>query len=126
LLRYRWNRSAFSRATAYDITSPWRKDTSTAAETRAVEPLRLCPGSGTALQRKILTEVGCSHQSRASFFGADQVNRAGVAKLLASMQRLSKPVLPSFSASSAASISKSGFWRRAALKRPSDTSADQA
>ena len=30
--------------------------------------------SGTAIQRKILTEVGCSHQSLASFFGADRVN----------------------------------------------------
>jgi DNA topoisomerase VI subunit B len=50
--------------------------------------------SSTALQRKILTEVGCSHQSLASFFGADRVNRAGVAKLLAAMQRLSKPVAP--------------------------------
>jgi len=30
--------------------------------------------SGTAIQRKILTEVGCSHQSLASFFGADRVS----------------------------------------------------
>jgi DNA topoisomerase VI subunit B len=50
--------------------------------------------SGTALQRKILNEVGCSHQSLASFFGADRVNRAGVAKLLAAMKRYSKPVAP--------------------------------
>jgi hypothetical protein len=50
--------------------------------------------SGTAVQRKILTEVGCSHQSLASFFGADQVNRSGVAKLLAAMRRYSKPVNP--------------------------------
>ena len=42
--------------------------------------------SGTAVQRKILTEVGCSHQSLAQFFGADQVNRVGVAKLLAAMK----------------------------------------
>ena len=38
--------------------------------------------SGTALQRKILNEVGCSHQSLARFFGTNRVNRAGVAKLL--------------------------------------------
>jgi DNA topoisomerase VI subunit B len=50
--------------------------------------------SGTAVQRKILTEVGCSHQSLAQFFGADQVNRVGVAKLLAAMKRHSKPVNP--------------------------------
>jgi hypothetical protein len=50
--------------------------------------------SGTAIQRKILAEVGCSHQSLAEFFGADQVNRVGVAKLLAAMKRHSKPVNP--------------------------------
>jgi hypothetical protein len=50
--------------------------------------------SGTARQRKILNEVGCSHQSLAAFFGADQVNRAGIAKLLEAMQRHSKPVAP--------------------------------
>ncbi len=50
--------------------------------------------SGTSVQRKILTEVGCSHQSLASFFGADHVNSSGVAKLLAAMKRHSKPVDP--------------------------------
>jgi DNA topoisomerase VI subunit B len=50
--------------------------------------------SGTAVQRKILTEVGCSHQSLAQFFGVDQVNRGGIAKLLAAMRRYSKPVAP--------------------------------
>ena len=50
--------------------------------------------SGTAVQRKILNEVGCSHQSLASFFGADQVNRAGIARLLAAMRKYSKPVAP--------------------------------
>jgi hypothetical protein len=50
--------------------------------------------SGTAVQRKILTEVGCSHQSLASFFGVKKVNQSGIAKLLASMQRHSKPVAP--------------------------------
>src|SRR5262245_23102871 len=33
--------------------------------------------SGTIVRRKILTEVGCSHQSLAQFFGVDQVNRQG-------------------------------------------------
>jgi hypothetical protein len=50
--------------------------------------------SGTARQRKILNEVGCSHQSLARFFGVDQVNHDGIARLLAAMQRHSKPVAP--------------------------------
>jgi DNA topoisomerase VI subunit B len=50
--------------------------------------------SGTARQRQILNEAGCSHQSLASFFGADQVNRAGIAMLREAMQRHSKPVAP--------------------------------
>ena len=48
--------------------------------------------SGTAVQRKVLEEVGCSHQSLAQFFGINHVNRAGVAKLLASMRKHTKPV----------------------------------
>jgi hypothetical protein len=48
--------------------------------------------SGTAVQRKVLDEVGCSHQSLAAFFGVEQVNRAGIAKLLASMCKYTKPV----------------------------------
>jgi DNA topoisomerase VI subunit B len=48
--------------------------------------------SGTAVQRKVLEEVGCSHQSLAQFFGVDQVNRKGIAKLLASMRKHTKPV----------------------------------
>ena len=50
--------------------------------------------SGTAVQRKVLEEVGCSHQSLAQFFGVDQANRVGIAKLLAAMRRHSKPVAP--------------------------------
>jgi hypothetical protein len=48
--------------------------------------------SGTAVQRKVLDEVGCSHQSLAQFFGIDTVNRKGIAKLLASMRKHTKPV----------------------------------
>jgi DNA topoisomerase VI subunit B len=48
--------------------------------------------SRTSVQRKILAELGCSHQSLAQFFGVDQVNRKGIAKLLAAMRRYSKPV----------------------------------
>ena len=48
--------------------------------------------SGSGVQRKVLEEVGCSHQSLAQFFGAKQVNRAGIGKLLASMRKHTKPV----------------------------------
>jgi DNA topoisomerase VI subunit B len=48
--------------------------------------------SGTAVQRKVLAEVGCSHQSLAQFFGVEEVNRVGIAKLLAAMRKHSKPV----------------------------------
>ena len=47
-----------------------------------------------AVHRKILAEVGCSHQSLAQFFGVEQVNRNGIAKLLAAMRKRSKPVAP--------------------------------
>jgi DNA topoisomerase VI subunit B len=50
--------------------------------------------SGTAVQRKILAEVGCSHMSLAEFFGIERINDAGIAKLLAAMKRYSKPVKP--------------------------------
>jgi hypothetical protein len=50
--------------------------------------------SGTAVQRKVLAEVGCSHQSLAQFFGVERVNRDGIAKLLASLRKHSKPVAP--------------------------------
>jgi hypothetical protein len=50
--------------------------------------------SGTAVQRKILDEVGCSHQSLVAFFGVDKVNSQGIAQLLAAMKRHSKPVAP--------------------------------
>jgi hypothetical protein len=50
--------------------------------------------SGTAVQRKVLNEVGCSHLSLARFFGADRVNRDGIVKLLAAMQKHTKPVKP--------------------------------
>jgi hypothetical protein len=50
--------------------------------------------SGSAVQRRILADVGCSHQSLAQFFGIDQVNRAGIAKLLVAMRDCSKPVAP--------------------------------
>jgi DNA topoisomerase VI subunit B len=50
--------------------------------------------SRTSVRRKILTEVGCSHQSLASFFGIDRVNSDGIARLLAAMRKHSKPVAP--------------------------------
>jgi DNA topoisomerase VI subunit B len=50
--------------------------------------------SSTVRRRRLLSEIGCSHQSLAGFFGADQVNRAGIARLLHAMQQHSKPVAP--------------------------------
>jgi hypothetical protein len=50
--------------------------------------------SGTAVQRKVLEEVGCSHVSLAAFFGVEKVNRRGIAKLLASMRKHTRPVAP--------------------------------
>jgi hypothetical protein len=46
----------------------------------------------SGVQRKVLEEVGCSHQSLAQFFGVEQVNRAGIDKLLAAMRKHTKPV----------------------------------
>jgi DNA topoisomerase VI subunit B len=50
--------------------------------------------SGTAVRRKVIEEIGCSHQSLAEFFGVEEINRAGIAKLLAAMRKYSKPVKP--------------------------------
>jgi DNA topoisomerase VI subunit B len=50
--------------------------------------------SGTAKQRHVLAEVGCSHVSLGKFFGPDRVNREGLAKLLASMKKHTRPVAP--------------------------------
>jgi DNA topoisomerase VI subunit B len=52
--------------------------------------------SGTAVQRKVLEEVGCSRQPLAEFFGFDQVNRSGIAKLLAAMRKHSRPIKPKY------------------------------
>ena len=48
----------------------------------------------TGVRKKILSEIGCSHQSLAQFFGKDRVNRKGIARLLRAMRKYSKPVLP--------------------------------
>jgi DNA topoisomerase VI subunit B len=50
--------------------------------------------SGSAVQRRVLEEVGCSHQSLAQFFGVERVNSKGIAKLLAAMRKYTKPVAP--------------------------------
>jgi DNA topoisomerase VI subunit B len=51
--------------------------------------------SGTAKQKLVLEEVGASRLSLPQFFGnGDRVNNARIAKLLAAMQRQSKPVKP--------------------------------
>ena len=51
--------------------------------------------SGSAKQKIILEEVGASRLSLSQFFGnGDRVNYGQIAKLLAAMQRQSKPVKP--------------------------------
>jgi DNA topoisomerase VI subunit B len=51
--------------------------------------------SGTAKQKLVLDEVGAARLSLPQFFGnGDRVNNARIAKLLAAMQRQSKPVKP--------------------------------
>src|SRR5262249_31440865 len=52
--------------------------------------------SGTAVERKVVEEVGCARQSLVDFFGRERVNRTGIAKLLASMCKHSKPVKPKY------------------------------
>jgi hypothetical protein len=82
--------------------------------------------SGTAVQRKVLEDVGCSHQSLAQFFGVDQVNRNGIAKLLAACGGTASRLPPSILASSASSISNTDFWPQAATLKPSNTNAAKA
>ena len=48
----------------------------------------------TSVRKKILAELGCSHQSLAQFFGIEQINRKGIAQLLRAMCKYSKPVKP--------------------------------
>jgi hypothetical protein len=51
--------------------------------------------SGTAKQKIVLEEIGASRLSLPQFFGnGDRVNNGRLAKLLAAMQRHSKPVKP--------------------------------
>jgi DNA topoisomerase VI subunit B len=50
--------------------------------------------TGTAKQKAVLAETGASHVSLRSFFGHHKANPANIAKLLASLQKHSKPVRP--------------------------------
>jgi hypothetical protein len=50
--------------------------------------------SGTAKKRQVLVQVGCSNVSLSKFFGVDKVNSRGIARLLAAMQKHSRPVPP--------------------------------
>ena len=51
--------------------------------------------SGSAKQKLVLEEVGASRLSLPEFFGnGDRVNNGRIAKLLAAMQRQSRPVKP--------------------------------
>jgi DNA topoisomerase VI subunit B len=50
--------------------------------------------SSTAKQRAVLEEIGASHVSLHSFFGRRKANGDNIARLLAALQRHSKPVRP--------------------------------
>jgi DNA topoisomerase VI subunit B len=54
-----------------------------------------CGMSGTAKQKAALAEIGASHVSLHEFFGRARVNKDNITKLLAALQRHSKPVPPS-------------------------------
>jgi hypothetical protein len=50
--------------------------------------------SGTAKQKAVLAETGCSHTLLHDFFGRHKANGDNIAKLLAAAQKYSKPVRP--------------------------------
>ena len=50
--------------------------------------------TGTAKQKLVLAETGASHVSLHNYFGLHKANTANIAKLLASMQKHTKPVQP--------------------------------
>jgi hypothetical protein len=50
--------------------------------------------SATAKQKMVLAEIGASHVSLHDFFGRRKINGNNIAKLLAALQRHSKPVKP--------------------------------
>jgi hypothetical protein len=54
----------------------------------------LCGMTSTAKQKRILLETGASHVSLHNFFGRHKVNNDNIAKLLAALQKHSKPVRP--------------------------------
>jgi DNA topoisomerase VI subunit B len=50
--------------------------------------------TSTAKQKAVLAETGASHMSLHSYFGLTKANTQNIAKLLASLQRHTKPVPP--------------------------------
>jgi DNA topoisomerase VI subunit B len=50
--------------------------------------------SSTAKQKQVLAETGASHRSLHDFFGLKKANTENIAKLLASLKKHTKPVLP--------------------------------
>jgi hypothetical protein len=79
--------------------------------------------SGTAVQRKILAEVGCSHQSLAAFFGIERVTAQELPSCWRRCRSAASPLRPSISASSARITSSSAIWQRAAIPTPSSMNA---
>jgi hypothetical protein len=63
--------------------------------------------SGTAKQKAILAEIGASHVSLHDFFGREKANAENIAKLVAAIQRHTKPVRPA----SLGIIGKAHFYR---------------
>jgi DNA topoisomerase VI subunit B len=55
-----------------------------------------CGMSGTAKQKLVLHETGASHVSLHDFFGRHKTNNDNITKLLASLQKHSKPVRPAY------------------------------
>ena len=64
--------------------------------------------SSTAKQKVVLAETGASHVSLHNFFGRHKANTDNIAKLLASLQKHTKPVRPA----ELGMIGKEHFYRR--------------
>jgi DNA topoisomerase VI subunit B len=70
------------------------KDQDAGREPRTVREFvsEFCGLSGTAKQKLVLDEIGASRVTLPVFYGNRDINRAGIGKLLAAMQKHSRPV----------------------------------
>ena len=69
----------------------------------------------------MLAETGASHVSLHNYFGLHKANTANIEKLLASLQKHTKPVRPADLGIIGKSISIAGWKRQAAIRRHSPT-----